>query len=51
MKDRMTLTLIRLDRSLNAFAELIGSVENDPNQFITGKKDKPVFKVPPPRIK
>ena len=51
MKDRMTLTLVRLDRSLNAFAELIGSVENDPNQFITGKKDKPVFKVPPPRIK
>ena len=51
LKDRMTLTLVRLDRSLNAIAELISSVENDPNQFITGKKDKPVFKVPPPQIK
>lgn len=51
LKDRMVMTLTRLDRSLNAVAELISSVENDPNQFFTGKKDKPVFTVPPPQLK
>ena len=50
LKDRVVLTLTRLDHSLSALAELISSVENDPNQFFTGKKDKPVFTVPPPKL-
>lgn len=51
VKNRLMSTLLRIERTLNIFSELITSLENDPSQMLTGKNDRILFNVPPPKIK
>jgi molecular chaperone GrpE (heat shock protein) len=51
VKNRLMSTLLRIERTLNIFSELITSLENDPSQMLTGKNDRILFNVTPPKIK
>ena len=43
LKLRLEMTLTRLDNSLRQLQEFTQNVENDPNQFVKGRQEKPVL--------
>ncbi|MFA7231359.1 MAG: MlaD family protein [Victivallaceae bacterium] len=51
LKQRMVTSLIKLDSLIKAIADFISSLEDDPNQFVRGRQDKPLLKAQAPQIK
>jgi uncharacterized protein YoxC len=51
LKIRLIQSLVKVDRILKEFSVFINNLEEDPNQLIRGRMDKPIFNNKSPEIK